>query len=109
MQPCGIAAYAEDNSGVIVNMAGGGYDQPNVGGSGYAVSKAGLMRLTDTLAFELGAQGGRVRLGGKERVRERELLSKIESHFFRFFDDRHQETGRAGIARHAQIKHHPNL
>ncbi len=42
------------NSGIIVNMAGGGYDQPNVGGTGYAASKAGLMRLTDTLAAELG-------------------------------------------------------
>jgi NAD(P)-dependent dehydrogenase (short-subunit alcohol dehydrogenase family) len=41
------------NRGIIVNMAGGGYDRPNAGGTGYAASKAGLMRLTDTLAAEL--------------------------------------------------------
>lgn len=46
------------NRGVIINMAGGGYDQPNAGGTGYAASKAGLMRLTDTLSAELGEDSG---------------------------------------------------
>lgn len=44
----------KENRGIIMNMAGGGYDQPNVGGTGYASASAGLMRLTDTLASELG-------------------------------------------------------
>lgn len=44
----------KQNRGIIMNMAGGGYDQPNVGGTGYASASAGLMRLTDTLASELG-------------------------------------------------------
>ena len=44
----------KENRGIIMNMAGGGYDQPNVGGTGYASASAGLMRLTDTLAAELG-------------------------------------------------------
>ncbi len=44
----------KENRGIIMNMAGGGYDQPNVGGTGYASASAGLMRMTDTLASELG-------------------------------------------------------
>jgi NAD(P)-dependent dehydrogenase (short-subunit alcohol dehydrogenase family) len=46
----------QHNCGVVINMAGGGYDRPNIGGTGYAASKAGLMRLTDTLAAELGTR-----------------------------------------------------
>lgn len=41
------------NSGIIVNMAGGGYDRPNPGLSAYASAKAGLMRMTDNLAAEI--------------------------------------------------------
>jgi NAD(P)-dependent dehydrogenase (short-subunit alcohol dehydrogenase family) len=44
------------NQGIIINMAGGGYDGPNAGGTGYASSKAALMRMTDTLACELSDQ-----------------------------------------------------
>ena len=39
--------------GVIINMNGGGSTAPLTGGSGYGCSKAGLLRLTDTLAAEL--------------------------------------------------------
>lgn len=41
------------NEGIIVNMSGGGFDRPFPGGSGYACSKAALMRFTDSLAREL--------------------------------------------------------
>ncbi|MEQ1769878.1 MAG: SDR family oxidoreductase [Devosia sp.] len=42
------------NAGVIVNLdGGGGADSANRGGSGYGASKAGLARLTETLAREL--------------------------------------------------------
>jgi len=41
------------NQGIIITMTGGGFDRPNLGGSGYGASKAGMMRLTDTLAEEL--------------------------------------------------------
>ncbi len=44
--------------GTIINMVGGGFDRPNAGGSGYAASKAGIARLTDTLAAELEATSG---------------------------------------------------
>jgi len=40
--------------GVIINLTGGGFDRPNKGGSGYGASKAGIVRLTDTLAAEIG-------------------------------------------------------
>ena len=43
----------ERDEGVIINMAGGGFDRPFPGGSGYACSKTALMRLTDSLAKEL--------------------------------------------------------
>ena len=41
------------NSGIIINMNGGGAVVPLAGGSGYGCSKAALLRLTDTLAAEL--------------------------------------------------------
>ena len=43
--------------GVIVNMSGGGASAPLHGGSGYGCSKAGVVRLTDTLAAELEHEG----------------------------------------------------
>jgi 3-oxoacyl-[acyl-carrier protein] reductase len=43
--------------GIIINLAGGGIDRPFLGASGYGSSKTGLMRLTDTLAFELQQAG----------------------------------------------------
>jgi NAD(P)-dependent dehydrogenase (short-subunit alcohol dehydrogenase family) len=44
----------QHNCGIVINMVGGGSDRPNLDGTGYAASKAGLMRLTDTLAAGLG-------------------------------------------------------
>jgi NAD(P)-dependent dehydrogenase (short-subunit alcohol dehydrogenase family) len=44
----------QHNRSIVINMAGGGSDRPNVDGTGYAASKADLMRLTDKLAAELG-------------------------------------------------------
>jgi len=41
------------DSGIIINMNGGGALGPLPGGSGYGVSKAAVLRLTDTLAGEL--------------------------------------------------------
>ncbi|MGD2158498.1 MAG: SDR family oxidoreductase [Anaerolineales bacterium] len=41
------------DEGIIINMTGGGFDRPNLGGSGYGSSKAAIMRMTDTLAYEL--------------------------------------------------------
>jgi len=43
----------KQDSGVIINMNGGGATGPLTGGSGYGSSKAALLRLTDTLAAEL--------------------------------------------------------
>ncbi len=47
----------ERGSGKIVNMSGGGSIIPFEFGSGYATSKAGILRLTDTLAMEAGPHG----------------------------------------------------
>lgn len=43
--------------GRIVNMVGGGTATPMPGGSGYGASKAGLMRLTESLDAELAGTG----------------------------------------------------
>ena len=50
----------ERRSGRIINLVGRGYDIPFPNGSGYAVSKAGVMRLTETLAAEAWDYGVRV-------------------------------------------------
>jgi len=47
----------ERNTGVIINMNGGGSAGPFPGGTGYGCSKAALMRFTDTLARELEHDG----------------------------------------------------
>ena len=47
----------EQRRGIIINLAGGGMDRPFLGASGYGSSKTGLMRFTDTLAFELQQAG----------------------------------------------------
>jgi NAD(P)-dependent dehydrogenase (short-subunit alcohol dehydrogenase family) len=49
-------------AGTIINIAGGGFGSPHPGASAYASSKAGLMRLTDTLAAELAWKGSKVRV-----------------------------------------------
>ena len=48
------------DEGIIINMNGGGSTGPLTGGSGYGCSKAGLLRLTDTLAAELEKEGSHV-------------------------------------------------
>jgi NAD(P)-dependent dehydrogenase (short-subunit alcohol dehydrogenase family) len=49
------------NSGVILNMdGGGGAHGPNLGGSGYGSSKAGLLRFSEGLARELEMAGSAV-------------------------------------------------
>ena len=52
-----IPRMIEQGEGIVINMAGGGVDRPFVGASGYGSSKTGLMRFTDTLAFELQQAG----------------------------------------------------
>jgi 3-oxoacyl-[acyl-carrier protein] reductase len=44
------------NAGVIVNISGGGFGSAVPGGSGYTSSKAGLIRMTQTLALEVGSR-----------------------------------------------------
>ncbi len=44
----------QQNRGVIINLSGGGFGGPVVGGTGYSCSKTAIIRMTDTLAFELG-------------------------------------------------------
>lgn len=48
------------DTGIIINMNGGGATVPLNGGSGYGSSKAGLLRMTDTLAVELEKTGSSV-------------------------------------------------
>lgn len=48
-----VPRMIEQGEGIIINLAGGGIDRPFLGASGYGSSKTGLMRFTDTLAFEL--------------------------------------------------------
>ncbi|MCM8830164.1 MAG: SDR family oxidoreductase [Candidatus Omnitrophica bacterium] len=50
----------EKNSGIIINMNGGGATFPLPGGSAYGCSKAAVMRLTETLAKELEKVGSNV-------------------------------------------------
>lgn len=52
-----VPRMIEQGEGIVINMAGGGVDRPFVGASGYGSSKTGLMRFTDTLAFELQQAG----------------------------------------------------
>lgn len=44
-------------SGRIINLIGRGYDIPFPNGSGYAASKAAVMRFTETMAAEAGCHG----------------------------------------------------
>lgn len=46
--------------GVVLNMSGGGAESPLPGASAYGVSKAAILRLTDTLAAELRIAGSPV-------------------------------------------------
>ncbi|MEO6846130.1 MAG: SDR family oxidoreductase [Chthoniobacterales bacterium] len=50
----------EKNSGLIINMNGGGSTVPLPGGSGYGSSKAGLLRLTEGVAEELKSIGSKI-------------------------------------------------
>jgi 3-oxoacyl-[acyl-carrier protein] reductase len=47
----------ERQQGIIINMTGGGAGSPMLGASAYGSSKAGLMRMSDSLAFELQKEG----------------------------------------------------
>lgn len=47
----------ERNTGIIINMFGGGAARPLPGASAYGSSKAGQTRITDTLAGELESRG----------------------------------------------------
>jgi NAD(P)-dependent dehydrogenase (short-subunit alcohol dehydrogenase family) len=55
-----ISVMMKRNRGVIINMSGGGASHPLAGGSGYASSKAAVLRFTETLARELEQVGSRV-------------------------------------------------
>lgn len=50
----------EKNSGIIINMTGGGAKKAIGGSTGYATSKTAVLRLTDTLAAELEQTGSAV-------------------------------------------------
>ncbi len=52
----------ERDSGIIINMSGGGSTSPLPGVSGYGCSKAAVLRLTDTLAAELAKVGSAVKV-----------------------------------------------
>lgn len=52
-----LKVMIKKNSGVIINMNGGGAASPLPGGSAYGSSKAALMRFTETLARELEGEG----------------------------------------------------
>jgi len=52
------------NSGIIINMDGGGSSAPFPGATGYGCSKAALMRFTDTLARELEQEGYDIYIAG---------------------------------------------
>ena len=55
-----LPAMLAAGAGAIVNIAGGGFASAHPGASAYASSKAGLVRLTDTLAAELAMKGSKV-------------------------------------------------
>lgn len=59
-----LPGMRQRGGGIIVNLCGGGADRPFLGASGYGSSKTGLMRLTDTLAFELEQAGCAVQVYG---------------------------------------------
>jgi len=60
-----LPAMMARNSGIIVNLdGGGGANGANRGGSGYGASKAALARLTETLARELASAGSEVQVYG---------------------------------------------
>jgi NAD(P)-dependent dehydrogenase (short-subunit alcohol dehydrogenase family) len=50
----------ERDTGIILNMSGGGAQGPLAGASAYGCSKAALLRFTDTLALELKRTGSSV-------------------------------------------------
>ena len=49
-----LPSMIERNRGIIINLSGGGFGSPLPGGSGYTSSKAALIRMTETLAMEVG-------------------------------------------------------
>jgi len=56
-----LPGMIERNKGIIINMdGGGGSNGPNPGGSAYASSKAGILRMTESLARELEMVGSSV-------------------------------------------------
>lgn len=59
-----LPGMIERGEGIIINLCGGGADRPFLGASGYGSSKAGLMRFTDTLAFELELAGHPIQVYG---------------------------------------------
>lgn len=52
-----LPAMIERRSGRVINISGGGAAGPRPDFSAYAVAKTGLVRLTETLAHELGGTG----------------------------------------------------
>jgi NAD(P)-dependent dehydrogenase (short-subunit alcohol dehydrogenase family) len=59
-----IPLMSNGGGGGIINLVGGGFDRPNPGGTSYASSKAGIARLTDTLAAELTSEGMPIAIHG---------------------------------------------
>jgi 3-oxoacyl-[acyl-carrier protein] reductase len=55
-----IPGMVERGRGSVINLSGGGAVTPRANFSSYAVSKAGVVRLTETLAAELAGSGVRV-------------------------------------------------
>ncbi len=52
------------NTGILINMDGGGSDTPNLGASSYACSKTALLRLNEQIAIELRQVGSDVLVFG---------------------------------------------
>ncbi|MBN1445895.1 MAG: SDR family oxidoreductase [Candidatus Omnitrophica bacterium] len=59
-----LPCMMKQNSGIIINMNGGGATSYLTGGSAYASSKAAVMRLTENLAKELEHEGSKVLVFG---------------------------------------------
>tara|TARA_B110000503_G_C7154175_1_gene416549 strand:+ start:1125 stop:1982 length:858 start_codon:yes stop_codon:yes gene_type:complete len=71
------------NSGVIINLSGGGATAPRPYFSCYATSKAGLVRFTETLSEEIKSSGVRVNSvapGAMKTQLLNEILEKGEDH-----------------------------
>jgi NAD(P)-dependent dehydrogenase (short-subunit alcohol dehydrogenase family) len=87
-----LPGMIERGRGRIINMVGGGMASPFPFGSGYASSKAALMRFTDTLDREVAESGVRVFAMGPGLVRtamtEHQLTTEAGKRWFPWIKER---------------------